>query len=231
MSSHHQINNGPVKTSTKAPPPFNYRKAAAARPVAEALRAQAAARAQAVAFQPLSQTARPTQPPPPARCANSDCSVTAWHADKVFHPEDADLPAIIKTKETNWHRNVERGSIYGNDDIRTLLYKFYISHGMHEDSFNALYPPPPERCQMDSCPVRQLHPAKNYEEGDEDLPLIVKQNIVTKNEAWYAYNEGLFQAKRRWVKRFLDAHSADKNATSAETSTSGMEASDESHES
>ena len=211
-------------SSTKATQPFNYRKAAAARPVAEALRAQATARAQAAAVQSVSQPARPTQPLPLARCANSHCPVRAWHSDKEFHPGDIDLPSIIKTVDTKWYQNVVRGNVYGNDDNRTLLQQFYISHGMKEDSFKAFYIAPPEKCQVASCPVKQPHPAKKYEEGDEDLPSIVKRNIATKNEAWYAYEEGLFQAKRRWIRRFLNAHSAD---VSAEPPTSGKKTTDE----
>lgn len=217
--------SNPASTSsTKAPKPFNYRKAASARPFAEALRAQATARTQAAAVKPVSQPVRSMQPPPPTRCADSDCSVTAWHSDKEFRPGDADLPSIIKTVDMNWYQNVVRGNVYGNGDNKTLLHRFYISHGMNEDDFNAFYTAPPEKCQVASCPVTQAHPAENYEEGDDDLPLIVKRNIATKNEAWYAYDEGLFQAKRRWVNRFLKAHSADK---SAETPASGKETSDE----
>ena len=95
---------------------------------------------------------------------------------------------------------------------------------MNEENLNTFYPAPPEKCQVASCPVKQPHPARDYEEGDEDLPLIVKRNIATKNEAWYAYDEGLFQAKRRWVRRFLKAHSADEGA---EALTSVKETSDE----
>ena len=123
--------------------------------MAEKARARAAA-----AAAPLYET--PPAKPSVPQCTDPECPCTTRHAAKNYLDNDRNTPKYVQDKEQRVKDRISNHMPVFLDD-KAFLNRWYRVH----DTSRVF-------CDDAACPLRDLHPAKEFKKGNKETPKYIK---------------------------------------------------------
>lgn len=154
--------------------------------MAEKARARAAA-----AAAPLYEAPPPKSSIP--QCTDPECPVTTRHAAKKYLENDRNTPKYVQDKE---HRVQDRitNNLRVFVDDKTFLNQWYRVHDT-----SRVY------CDDAACPLRDLHPAKEFKKGNKETPKYVKGKEDLVN-ARITQKKTIFDQDKDFLNQWYSVH-------------------------